>query len=202
LGFAPSCRLDPSAGYLHYAASHVSGRAAVAVATATALPLADARVDWVVSGLVLNFVPAPAVALEQATRVVRPKGEVACYVWDYAEGMQMMRYFWNAACDLDPSARDLAEGVRFPLCRAEPLHALAQTVLEGVEVTEIVISTLFRDFDDYWDDYWAPFLGRQGPAPATARPCRRTVASRCGNVYGSGSPSRRPDRFRSPHGRG
>jgi hypothetical protein len=30
-------------------------------------------------------------------RAVRPGGTVACYVWDYAEGMQMMRAFWDAA---------------------------------------------------------------------------------------------------------
>jgi hypothetical protein len=35
-------------------------------------------------------------------RVVRPGGVVAAYVWDYAEGMQMMLHFWDAAGALDP----------------------------------------------------------------------------------------------------
>ncbi len=35
-------------------------------------------------------------------------------------------------------------------------HGLSQVAVEGIEVP-----TTFRDFDDYW----APFLGGQGPAP-------------------------------------
>ena len=36
--------------------------------------------------------------------------------------------------------------------------------LLDVETTGIEIPTVFRDFDDYW----SPFLGGQGPAPAYA----------------------------------
>jgi hypothetical protein len=36
-------------------------------------------------------------------------------LWDYAEGMAMMRHFWNAATTLDPAAAELDEGRRFPL---------------------------------------------------------------------------------------
>ena len=36
--------------------------------------------------------------------------------------------------------------------------------LDDVEATAIDISTPFADFDDYWQ----PFLGGQGPAPAHA----------------------------------
>jgi hypothetical protein len=36
--------------------------------------------------------------------------------------------------------------------------------LEAVDVREIDVPTRFRDFDDYW----SPFLGGQGPAPAYA----------------------------------
>jgi hypothetical protein len=59
----------------------------------------------------------------------------------------------------------LDEGVRFPLCRPEALEKLfAGAGLEGVEVTPIDIPTHFANFDDYWQ----PFLGGQGPAPAYA----------------------------------
>jgi hypothetical protein len=37
-----------------------------------------------------------------------------------------------------------------------------QADLNEVEVTKLDISTLFTDFDDYWN----PFLGGQGPAPS------------------------------------
>jgi hypothetical protein len=59
--------------------------------------------------------------------VTRPGGTVGAYVWDYAGQMQLMRYFWDAAGALDPRARELDEGVRFPLCRPEPLQALQIT---------------------------------------------------------------------------
>jgi hypothetical protein len=87
---------------------------------------------------------------------------VAVYVWDYVGEMQFMRYFWEAAAALDEAARALDEGVRFPLCRPEPLAALFQAAgLRDVAVRAIDIPTVFRNFDDYWQ----PFLGGQGPAP-------------------------------------
>jgi SAM-dependent methyltransferase len=114
---------------------------------------------------VLNFVPDPPAALAELRRVTRPGGIVAGYVWDYADGMQLMRRFWDAAADLDPAARDLDEGLRFPLCRPAPLRALfAGAGLADVVVEEIVVPTVFADFDDYW----TPFLGGTGPAPAYA----------------------------------
>jgi hypothetical protein len=79
--------------------------------------------------------------------------------------MQLMRHFWDAAVALDPLARAVDEGVRFPLCRPEPLAALFREAgLDAVALRAIDVPTVFRDFDDYW----APFLGGQGPAPGYA----------------------------------
>lgn len=98
-------------------------------------------------------------------RVLQPGAVAAAYVWDYAGHMQMMRTFWDAAGDLDPSARRLDEGVRFPICRPDALQALWQGAgLEAVDTRPIDIQTRFRDFDDYW----SPFLGGQAPAPSYA----------------------------------
>ena len=119
----------------------------------------------VVSGLVVNFVPQAELAVAEMTRVTRPGGTVAAYVWDYAEGMRLIRYFWDAAGLLDPKAKELDEGRRFWLCQPEPLSRLFLTAgLEAVEVRAIEVPTYFRDFDDYW----SPFLGGQGPAPSYA----------------------------------
>ncbi len=132
------------------------------VGDAQALQAASATFDVVVSGLVLNFIPESDKALSEMVRVVRPGGVVAAYVWDYADGMQMMRYFWDAAGALDHRARELDEARRFPLCKPEPLTQLFQTTgLGRVEVRDIDVPTVFRDFDDYW----SPFLGGQAPAP-------------------------------------
>ena len=113
----------------------------------------------------LNFVPEPEQAVAEMARVVRPRGVVAVYVWDYAEGMELIRRFFDAAVEVDPAAAELDEGRRFPLCRPEPLRDLFVTTgLGDVDVLPIDVPTVFRDFDDLWQ----PFLGGQGPAPAYA----------------------------------
>ena len=158
--------LDPSAGFLANARARLGDpRARFLAADARHLPLARAAFDAVVSGLVLNFVPDPGAAAAEMARVARPGGRVAAYVWDYAEGMELIRHFWVAAAGLDPAAAALDEGRRFPLCAPEPLAELfAGAGLDEVAVRPIEVPTVFRDFDDYW----APFLGGQGPAPGYA----------------------------------
>jgi SAM-dependent methyltransferase len=153
--------VDPSAGFLA-AARRTPGPFTAVVATATALPVRDDAVDRVVSALVLNFVPRPDEALAEMRRITRPQGIVAAYVWDYAEGMQLIRLFWDAARAVDPTAADRDEAVRFPLCRPAPLRALfAGAGLADVVVAPVEVATEFTGFDDLW----FPFLGGQGPAP-------------------------------------
>jgi hypothetical protein len=86
-------------------------------------------------------------------------------VWDYDGKMDMLRYFWDAARSIEPTAADLDEGRRFPMCHPEPLQALLSAAgLRDVAVKAIDVSTTFADFDEYW----RPFLGGQGAAPAYA----------------------------------
>jgi len=155
--------VEPSEGFLKAATENLAGRAALHQGSAAAIPLRDASVDVVVSGLVLNFVPDQRAALAEMARVTAKGGTIAAYVWDYAGKMELMRYFWDAAVALDPGAANLDEGTRFPVCRPEGLEKLfARAGLEGVEVMPMDIPTPFGNFDDYWQ----PFLGGQGPAPA------------------------------------
>lgn len=134
----------------------------LAVADAVSLPAATGSVDYVVSGLVLNFLPDPARAVAGMARVCRPGGAVAAYVWDYVEGMQPIRFFWDTAVAMDSSAVDLDEGRRFPICQPDGLTELfAAAGLTEIHGTAVTVATRFRDFDDYW----TPFLGGQGPAP-------------------------------------
>ena len=155
--------VDPSEGFLELARARLpDARVRFEVGDAQSLPLPDDAVDVAVSGLMLNFVPDQRRAMRELTRVVRPGGTVALYVWDYAGAMQLMRYFWDAAVALDPGAHALAEGVRFPICQPKALAALSDdTGLEAVTTRAIDVPTTFADFDDYW----TPFLGGQGPAP-------------------------------------
>jgi SAM-dependent methyltransferase len=78
------------------------------VGDALDLPVDDATFDVAVSGLVLNFLPDATRAVSELRRSLDNGGTVALYVWDYAEGMQLIRYFWDAAIALDPAALALA----------------------------------------------------------------------------------------------
>lgn len=155
---------DASEAYVRYARRRIADpRAHFVAGDAGALPFPGAVADVAVSGLVLNFLPDPGRAVAELARVTRPGGTVGAYVWDYAEGMRLIRCFWDAAGALDPRARELDEGTRFPLCRPDRLRALFTGAgLAGVRVEAIDVPTRFRDFDDYW----TPFLGGQGPAPS------------------------------------
>ncbi len=133
------------------------------VGDATALPVASATCDAAVSGLVLNFIADPATMAREMIRVTKPGGRVAAYVWDYAAGMQMIRHFWDAAVAVSPRDAKLDQAERFPICHPDRLAALWHDLgLSGVATRAIDISTVFQDFDDYW----TPFLGKQGTAPA------------------------------------
>ena len=157
--------IDPSEGFLAKARARLANKATFRVADALDIPVQDSEVDVVVSGLVLNFVPDTALGLAEMRRTAIPGGTVAGYVWDYAGKMELMRHFWDAAVDLDHTARELDEGVRFPLCQPDALeNAFRNANLTAIQVVPIDIPTLFRDFDDYW----TPFLGGQGPAPSYA----------------------------------
>lgn len=157
--------VEPSDGFLATAQENLPGHVRLYRGNATAIPLGDGEIDVVVSGLVLNFVPDVRAALVEMARVTAGGGTIGAYVWDYAGGMELIRIFWDAAAAIDPAAGPLHEGVRFPMCRPDALTALfARAGLEGVAVTSIDVPTEFRNFDEYWQ----PFLGGQGPAPAYA----------------------------------
>ena len=164
----PSVRvtgIDPSGPYVRYAQARTPGdRVRFFVGDAQALEIADASVDKTLSLLVMSFIPDSKKALGEMIRVTRPGGVVAAAVWDYAEGMEMLRVFWDEAVALDSTiaARDERN---MPLCRPGELAALWRASgLQRVEERPITIELSFTSFDDYW----RPFLGGQGPAGAYA----------------------------------
>jgi SAM-dependent methyltransferase len=133
------------------------------VASAGDLPRRGGGFDIIVSGLALNFIPRPLDAVQSMRERLRPGGILAAYVWDYAQGMQFLRIFWDEAVALNPSAAQLDEGRRFPLCRPEALMQLFELgEIDLVETRAFEIATPFPDFHAYW----SPFLGSTGPAPS------------------------------------
>lgn len=158
--------VDPSSGYVDHARNSVADeRATFEVADAENLPFDTDEFNAAVSGLVLNFVPHPGRGVAEIARVVEHDGSVAAYVWDYAGRMELIRYFWDAAVELDPRAEPLDEGRRFAICDPARLRELfVGAGLADVETRDVVVPTVFRDFEDYW----RPFLSGEGPAPGFA----------------------------------
>ena len=155
---------EPAAPLLDHARQRiVHPLVAFRMAGAGELPRDEPLFDVAISSLVLNFVPDPRAAVKEMAALCRSGGHIAACVWDYAGEMEFLRLFWDAACGLDPSARVLDEGSRFPLCRQEALEALFQAAgLEEVSVGSVAIATVFESFEDYW----LPLLGGTGPAPS------------------------------------
>jgi SAM-dependent methyltransferase len=165
---------DPSAPFIEHARKNLAdARVSFVVAGADALPRRDGGFDAVACGLVLNFLPDAGAAVSAIRERLRRGGTVAAYVWDYAEGMEFLRFFWEAAVASDPPAAALDEGRRFPLCRPPALTSLFRAAgLAQVETHPLEIPTDFSTFDDYW----TPFLRATGPAPsyvASLDPSRR-----------------------------
>jgi ubiquinone/menaquinone biosynthesis C-methylase UbiE len=157
--------VDPSKGFLDTARQRVPAGVRLLQGSATSIPLEDASSDVVVSGLVLNFVPDQSAALTEMARVMIAGGTIGAYVWDFADKMELIRYFWDAAVALDANAARMDESTRFPICRPEKLEQLFRSAsLRNVELIAIDVATHFASFDDYW----RPFLAGQGPAPAYA----------------------------------
>jgi len=158
--------IDLSEEFIRHATAAIADtRASFSVGSATSLDFPESEFEAVASSLVLNFVPDPRRAVSEMRRVVRPGGTVGAYVWDYSDGMRMMRAFWDAAVELDPAAAALDGGARFAICSPQALRGCFESSgLESVEVRALDCPMIFVDFDDYWN----PFLGGQGSASAYA----------------------------------
>ncbi|MEN8192035.1 MAG: class I SAM-dependent methyltransferase [Bacteroidota bacterium] len=157
-----SC-IDPSEGFLEMAKERLSINGDYIVGNVSNMPIANERFDIIVSGLALNFFPNVSSALSEMKRVSKLNGTIAAYVWDYADRMDYLRYFWDAAYQIDSKSRELDEGIRFPICNSDNLkNTFQQAGLSDIESTFLDIDTIFKSFEDFWN----PFLGGQGPAPS------------------------------------
>jgi SAM-dependent methyltransferase len=165
---APSSRvvgLDPAAPYVALAQSqHGSSLIHFEVGDAQQMRFNDAMFDRTLSLLVVNFIPDARKALSEMARVTKSKGTIAAAVWDYGEGMEMLRVFWDEAVALAP-ANAAKDERNMPLCRHGDLAALWRAKgLQDVVEQALTIETRFESFDDFW----TPFLEKQGPAGAYA----------------------------------
>jgi SAM-dependent methyltransferase len=162
----PSARvvaIDRSAPYVAFARSRqASGCVHFQVGDAQHLPLAHGSVDATLSLLTVNFMPDPYRAVTEMMRVTRRGGTVATAVWDYAQGMEMLRIFWDEAIAVSPGM-DASDERHMPFCRSGQLSSLwSDSGLQHVVEQPLSIVTAFTSCDDYW----SAFEQKQGPAGA------------------------------------
>jgi SAM-dependent methyltransferase len=149
---------DPSEPFVT-AARERAPSADVRQAAAEELPWEDDSFDAALSQLVVNFMRDADAGVSEMRRVVRPDGVVAACTWSYADDMQMLRGFWDAARRLDSGAPD--EGSQMRYRTVEELDELWRRVgLTEVETDHLSVETGYTDFDDLWE----PFTYGVGPA--------------------------------------
>jgi SAM-dependent methyltransferase len=154
--------VDPSEPFVAACMARVPG-ADVRLARAEDLPLDAATVRRSLSQLVLNFMAEPMAGVKEMRRVTAPGGTVTACVWDYADGMAMLRMFWDAAVSVNPAAAALDEGRTMPYCQPDELHALwSATGLTDVVTGELNPSVHYKDFAELWN----PFETGAGPSGA------------------------------------
>lgn len=155
---------DPADSFIAFAREHSrDARVSFVVGGVGSLPRRPGGYGSVTSLLALNFFPDPGAAVREMRSLAAPQGTVSACVWDYGDGMEFLRHFWDAAAAVDSTARELDEGRRFPLCRPEALTDLFHGGgLGDVRCEPVEIPTTFASFDDYWQ----PLLGGTGPAPS------------------------------------
>ena len=153
--------MDPSAPYIEYLGQQLTNpRLVLEVGDAQELPYENDSFDACLSLLVFNFIPDARKAVAEMSRVTRPGGKVAVAVWDYGQGMEMLRILWDTAVALDPAAEARHER-NMPYCQKGELSSLwDETGFQQVEETTLTITTKFGSFEDYW----APFLSGVGPS--------------------------------------
>jgi SAM-dependent methyltransferase len=151
--------LDASADYLAAAQGSYRGpRVRFVVGDANVLSFPSTSFDVSVSGLALNFIAFDR-ALAEQRRVVRSGGTIAAYVWDYADGYEFARRFWDAALSIDPRAAAYDPGRKATICREQNLYeALVAAGCTGVE------TCVFDDSGEFpsREAYWHAFDARQG----------------------------------------
>lgn len=161
--------IDPSEGQLAFARTSLGGRATLRRGDAMSLPYSDGTFDVAVMALVVVFVPDPARGVQEMTRVVRPGGAVAAYVWD----MQGSGFPLHPITDtLSAMGFASAQPPRPAASSADFLQRLWQDAgLQAVQPREIVVTRTFADFDEYWSAglasaTLAPVIAQLGPRNA------------------------------------
>jgi ubiquinone/menaquinone biosynthesis C-methylase UbiE len=123
------------------------------------LPWADGEFDATLSSLVIAFMRNPDRGVREMARVTRPGATVAACMWDIAAGgMTMLRLFWSAAREVEPSV----DGERRLAGTADGdiVARFERAGLEDVVGGPLMARAEYAGFADFWE----PFTLAVGPA--------------------------------------
>ena len=185
LGADHVAAVDPSEAFLEACRSRFPGIQA-AVASGESMPFDDDSFDVALAQLVVNFMTDANAGVREMMRVTRPGGVVAAAVWDYGDGMNLIRKFWDAARAVSP-VEVVQDERQMRYCTPETLGDLWRTVgLESVEVQAAVVTADYENFEDLW----SPLAAGVGPAGAytvaLAADDREALKKEFGRLLGAG----------------
>jgi SAM-dependent methyltransferase len=152
--------IDPSDDQLAYARTR-SGLMMTdfRLGDAQHLPFADNAFDVATMALVICFLPDPGMAVAEMARVVRPGGWVAAYMWDVPGGGVPVHPIYLA---MESMGMMTGRPPNPTASERRAMEAFWRTAgLEFIETQVIRITTVYSDFDDFWDSNVVP-IGPQG----------------------------------------
>jgi SAM-dependent methyltransferase len=157
LGAASVSGIDPAASDIAICASRAPG-ADLHVGPGEALPFADDAFDAVLSQLVIGHLQDAERAVTEMARVARPGAIVAACVWDFANGMTVLRAFWDAAAEVDATtAGHYDQANTHPYCMPDELALLWHAAgLAEVHTDELHAVAAYANFDDLWEPMLIP----------------------------------------------
>jgi SAM-dependent methyltransferase len=141
--------IDPSEGQLAYARTRPVLKAVeFRLGDAEAVPLGDNSVDVAVMALVLSLLAEPVKAAAEMTRVVRPGGWVATYMWDVPGGGLPTEPIYAVMRSLGlspPSGPGAGASAR------DEMHATWEKAgLISCETCVIRVPITYSSFDEFW----------------------------------------------------
>ncbi|HEX7292105.1 MAG TPA: class I SAM-dependent methyltransferase, partial [Conexibacter sp.] len=150
--------VDPAPQFVDACRERIAG-ADVREGVAEALPWADAEFDAALSSLVLAFMRDPDAGVREMARVTRDGGTVAACMWDTTTGgMTMLRIFWTAVREIDPSTQ--GERALAGTAEGDIAQRFERAGLEQVVEGTLTARAEYTGFDDFWE----PFTFAVGPA--------------------------------------
>jgi len=159
--------IEPAESYVAFSRERLRDpRLRIEQGDALAIAFEDDSFDSTLSLLILKELPDAPKAMQEMRRVTRAGGRVAASQWNFADGLPMFAWFWEAVVEI--IATDAARQAAADCMVADyPDEDALKRLWEGAGLTDVETGSLkiAMDFAGF-EDYWTPFL--TGVTPTTA----------------------------------